>query len=309
MSVYRDTEGTVIFNHPIGAALTASVVSDAGQTPWVSDPITPTSGGTYTLTIPWQLTEYDAKLTITWTDGNGFSRVQATKVVTPLLTTAQLTDVFTGSGTTFDGDLTEVEATVRAVIETYCGQPFGYSVGSREYIGNGSGKFILNERCASLTGILGGWSFVPAGPGNENGELNLERAGLIQDGWTVLIQWPEYLTIKECPPMELINFAPSQDGTIRVPRRFYAQRDLGVHYTLNGAWGYEVVPEEVQEAAALLVNDYAAGDSEYRDRYLSILKIQQDSFTYHPGAFRGTGNARADLLLGPFRRQSGMIIL
>jgi hypothetical protein len=87
------------------------------------------------------------------------------------------------------------------------------------------------------------------------------------------------------------------------------ERDYGTQYTLHAEWGYDAVPDEVQEAAMLLANDYASHEVGYRDRYLQILKIQQDSLTYHNAAFRGTGNARVDLLLGGFRRQNGMIVL
>jgi hypothetical protein len=139
--------------------------------------------------------------------------------------------------------------------------------------------------------------------------LNIDRAGVIEDGWSLLMNWPEYLDVRQSPPLELLDSAPSQDGTIRIPRRIMRERDKGQPYQITAEWGYDAVPEEVQEAALLLANDYITNDSEYRDRYLEILKIQQDSFTYHPGAFRGTGNARVDLLLGPFRRQNGMVIL
>lgn len=315
-SVYRDTNtGTVVFRHPIGTALTAVVTDSTGAIKYTSSPITASSGA-YTLTVPWTLTECDAKYTVTWTDGNGFSRKQTFEVVTPIVALEDLKTIYTDTGITVqDDELAELEKTVRVVIERYTGQSFGWSVGTRLYIGNGTGKVILKERCNALTGILGGYGMYPdnyvspTAQTNLNGELNIDHAGLIQDGWTLLIQWPQYLNVREAPPMELIQFAPAQDGTIRVPRRFFQERDTGTQYTLTGEWGYDAVPDEVQEAAMLLANDYASHEVGYRDRYLQILKIQQDSLTYHNAAFRGTGNARADLLLGGYRRQSGMIIL
>lgn len=309
-SVYRDTQGSVTFNHPIGTALTATITDSTGAVVDTQTGITPV-GGQYTAQVKWQLTQYDAKYTVTWTDGNGFSRTQTFDVVTPLVSLETLRTIYTDTNITVqDDELAELEKTVRVVIERYTGQSFGWSVGSRTYVGTGTGKLILKDRCNKLTGILGGWSMYPSTqPGNTNGELNLDRAALIQDGWTCLIQWPEFLNVRETPPMELIQFAPAQDGTIRVPRRYMKERDYGTQYVLNAEWGYDAVPDEVQEAAMLLANDYASHEVGYRDRYLQILKIQQDSLTYHNAAFRGTGNARVDLLLGGFRRQNGMIIL
>lgn len=325
MSVYRDTEGTVTFTHPIGTALTATFTDAAGTVLGTQTGITPATGGIYTAQVNWELTQYDAKHTVTWTDGNGFSRKQTFEVVTPIVDIPNLRTVWTDDGLTPpDAVVEDVEKVVRAVIETYTGQTFGYSLGSKTFIGNGSGKLILDERVETIIGALGVLGGAPSDYTetvydslggetqvltNTRGELNLDFVGLIEGGWSILFKWPEFLTIKESPPLELVHFAPSQDGTIRVPRRFWSHQDRGTHYTIWAEWGYSEVPDEVVEAAMLLANDYLTGDSGYRDRYLEILKIQQDSFTYHPGAFRGTGNARADLLLGPYRRQTGMVIL
>jgi hypothetical protein len=250
-SVYRDTQGSVTFNHPIGTALTATFTDSTGAVVDTQTGITPV-GSLYTAQVKWQLTQYDAKYTVTWTDGNGFKRTQTFEVVTPLVSLETLRTIYTDTGITVqDDELAELEKTVRVVIERYTGQSFGWSVGSRTYVGTGTGKLILNERCNKLNGILGGWSMYPSTQaGNANGELNLDRAALIQDGWTCLIQWPEYLNVREAPPMELIQFSPAQDGTIRVPRRYMKERDYGTQYVLNAEWGYDAVPDEVQEAHA-----------------------------------------------------------
>lgn len=320
MSVYRDTQGSVTFSHPIASALTATVKDAAGVVQYTSDPIssfpdfTVPGQNLFTLDVPWTLTQYDADYTITWSDGADFSREQSFRVVTPIVSLDRLVAVYPDQYAPF-GDLQDLERLVRHVIETYCGQSFGYSVGTQTYVGTGTGKIILKQRANKLLGALGGYGMYPSdwvapdGSTNLNGELNLERVSIIESGWSLLFNWPAYLDVREAPPMELIQFAPAQDGTIRVPRRVWKERDKGVQYQIDASWGYEVVPDDVQQAALLLANDYITGDSDYRDRYLSILKIQQDSFTYHPGAFRGTGNARADLLLGPYRRQTGMIVL
>lgn len=333
MSVYRDTNTAVTFTHPVGVPLTATVTRENGTVSSSAGPISPVSGS-YTYNLTYHDTQYDGKLTITWTGtdemSNPFSRAQAIEVVTPLVTTSQLQTIFTQTPPA-QGDLIELENTIRAIIETYVGQTFGYSYGVKTYTGTGAGKLILKDRLANLVGILGGLGMATSdttqlivdangnpvldGNGNPtyktnlNGELNTGFVSVIQDGWTILMDWPQFLTLKQAPPEDLIQFAPSQDGTIRVPRRYWAEYDQGTQYTITAGWGYDAVPDEIQEAALLLANDYVTNDSGYRDRYLEILKIQQDSWTYHPGAFRGTGNARVDLLLGPYRRQNGMVII
>lgn len=309
MSVYRDTNASVVFEHPYPGPLTATVYRDSEPILTV-DTLTPTMGR-FTLPLTWRETAYDGTLTVAWS-ADDFAREQTVEVVTPIVALSRLKALYEDDNP-HEGDLAELETTVRLVIESYSGQKFGYSVGSRTYVGNGSGRLILNERCAKLRGILGVYGGYPdyfvstEGVLNLNGELNLSRATVTQDGWGLAINFDEYLSTKQ--PSDVTEGQRSPNGVIRVPRSFARTRDLGAAYTLTGVWGYSEVPADVQEAALLLANDYLTGDSGYRDRYLSILKIQQDSFTYHAGAFRGTGNARVDLLLGPYRRKTGMIVL
>jgi hypothetical protein len=321
MSVYRDNNSTVTFVHPIGGPLTATIYSvDNLTTPVVdAQSVTPVSNGdgtySYTLAVPYSAAQYDGKLNVVWSNGGSFTRTQPVNVVTPIVSLARLKTIYDDGSNPGAGDLYDLENTIRVIIESFCGQGFGYSVGSKTYTGNGSGKIALKQRLFNFQGILGVYGgyesdFVsPTGQTNLNGELNLDRASVAGDGWSVLMNWPQYLTVRESPPIELLNIAPSQDGTIRVPNRFYNNRDFGTSYTIYGEWGYDAVPDEVQEAAMLIANDYVTGDSGYRDRYLQILKIQQDSFTYHSNAFTGTGNARADQLLTEYRRQMGMTII
>jgi hypothetical protein len=71
-------------------------------------------------------------------------------------------------------------------------------------------------------------------------------------------------------------------------------------YTVDGNWGWEEVPAAVKEAAKLLVNDYACADAQYRDRYLTSMTAADWRIQFNSGAFKGTGNVRADQLLSDF---------
>lgn len=292
MSVYRDTNATVVFEHPHEGPLTAVVYREGVVLPTYipTDPVEPTAGR-FVLALPWQATQYDGKLTVEWS-AEGFIRQQTVQVVTPLVSLSKLQTIFEDEVKSTE-ELSELEQTVRVFIEAYVGQSFGNFIGTRMFAGSGGNRISLDQRLNRLTGFSGGWP----------GYLKISS-----DGWALTVVPDSYLTIKQAPPEELISNTVVVEGVIHVPSPYIKRFNTGATYSVTGEWGYDVVPDEVQEAAMLLANDFSCNEITYRDRYLQSIKIQQDTITYHPGAFRGTGNARADLLLAKFRR-TGMAII
>jgi hypothetical protein len=293
MSVYRDTNANVVFEHPHPGPLTAYVYRENGTVPILTAPnITPVAGK-YTLPLTWVETAFDGKLSITWSDADDFERTQRIDVVTPLVSLSRLRTLFEGENKS-DEELSELENTVRVFIEAYCRQDFGFFIGSRQFRGTGNNTIMLEQRLNKLTAFSGGWP----------GYLKISS-----DGWTLTVVPENLLDLKQAPPEELLTGNTFfVGGVIRVPEQYIRRFNEGTVYTVTGEWGYDTVPDEVQEAAMLLANDFACSEVLYRDRYLESIKIQQDTITYSPGAFRGTGNARADLLLAKYRR-SGMVII
>lgn len=291
MSVYRETNADVVFEHPIAGPLTANVYREGVTDPILTVADISPASGKYTLSLTWRETVNDGNLRVVWSDAVDFVREQQVEVVTPLLSMTQLRDVFLKDGQTAptDAELRELEQTVRVFIQAYTGQSFGYSLATKS-VETKYGKAVLGTRAAKLTTVTGGDG------------VTLRASA---DGYTLYVV-PSAVVV----PGSLEELEARIDGYAHV---IYAPganpgNVTDATFTVTGAWGYESVPEQVQEAAMLLANDFSCNETVYRDRYLESIKIQQDTLTYHPGAFRGTGNARADLLLGRYRR-SGMVII
>lgn len=299
MSVYRDTNASVVFEHPHPGPLTATVYRNDETTAVHTQSGIATVAGTFTVALPWQVMQYDSTLTIVWSDGAGFSREQTVDVVTPLVSLSRLRTLFEGESKT-DAELRELEQAVRVFIQTYTGQSYGFFTGVRTFVGTGQNKVLLPQRLNKLTAFAGVYG------GNPDPTKNIDLVSVGSDGWSLIVNQKKYLGIKEAPPEELLNVYSG--GIIRVPDWYLKRFDSGQTYTVTGEWGYDAVPDAVQEAAMLLANDYSCNETLYRDRYLESIKIQQDTIIYHPGAFRGTGNARADLLLAKYRRQGPVVI-
>jgi hypothetical protein len=288
MSVYRDTNADVTFEHPHPGPLVATVYRDSVQI-FQSLPLTPTAGR-FTITLSYVETQYDGKLDIKWSNDTDFVRWTSVEVVTPLVPLSRLRTLFADTNWT-DSELMELEHSVRIFIQSYTGQTFGYQVGSISVRGTGEERVSLPKRLISLTNVNGGVSsFFAVG----------------HDGWSLYVGNKNLLDIKEAPPEDYLDYVTH--GVIVVPDTYWKQFRRGAVYTLTGEWGYYSVPDDIQEAALLLANDFGCGDSLYRDRYLEMIKSSDWNMTFNTGAWQGTGNKRADDLLEPYRRQ-GMVII
>lgn len=255
------------------------------------------TGETWTATLPYILQEGVAE--VTWsgtiTGMGAFTTTNKYFVVTPYLTRRQIRE-FWDDGT--DEEIDRAEAGVRHIINAHTGQTFGKFTGTKLAVGNGENTLTLPARLISFTDIT----------------LNtpgLELYGTYQisgDGWYLkpTVFPSEGYTIKS----DITDYTVGTNGVIYNPygrRVGVFQKD--VSYAIDGVWGYESIPEAVVEAAKLLVNDYAANDSIYRDRYLESLTSPDWRIQFHSGAFRQTGNVRADQLLANYVLKRGWAVI
>jgi len=294
MNIDRDTNSDVIFEHPFVGPLTASVYRNDVKIAERTE-ITP-AAGRFTMPLTYRETQFDGPLTIEWTGLDAslvFKRTMTVDVVTPLVSTSRLRTLFDNTNWT-DAELREIENMVRVFIESYTGQTFRYEIGTQYVTGNGEKKIALPKRLIRATDITGG----PVG-----------YYSVSSNGWYLYVNNKNFLTTKEAPPEDYAeNYTYMTRGVIVVPDSYWKQFRVGARYAITGEWGYYSVPADIEEAAMLLANDYACGDNLYRDRYLDSMKSGDWTMVFNSGAFRGTGNVRADQLLEPYRRQ-GMIII
>jgi hypothetical protein len=288
MNVYRDTNTDVIFEHPFAGPLVATIYRN-GIVQRVSSSIAK-NANRFTLPLTYVDTQFDGKLDIEWASADRtFIRTTSIEVVTPLVPLSRLREVFSTDNWA-DGDLKELENKVRIYIQSWTQQTYGYEIATYSVVGNGDQRLPLPRRLIQATNIAS------TAPG---------YFGVSSDGWELYIRNKNWLTVKEMPPEE---YTWVTHGVIYVPDSYWKAFRVGARYDITGEWGYYSVPEDVQEAALILAKNYACDDSEYRDRYLSAVKAGDGNLTFDPGAFRATGNVRADQLLEPYRRQ-GMVII
>lgn len=292
MSVYRDTNADVVFEHPHPGPLTATVYRN-GINILEAGPVVSVAGR-YTLPLTYKETQFDGQLDVVWTSSDElFTRTMSVDVITPLVALSRLKTLFKDTNWT-DPELAELENSVRIFIQSYTRQTYGYELGSYSVTGTGESRVALPRRLIRPTNISGG---PPA-----------QYFTVSNNGWYLYMGNKNWLTIKEMPPDEFIDNIQVVSGVIHVPDAYWKQFTAGARYTITGEWGYYTVPEDVQEAAMILANDFGCGDSLYRDRYLDAVKASDWNLGFDAGAWRGTGNARADQLLNPYKKDMIIII-
>lgn len=74
----------------------------------------------------------------------------------------------------------------------------------------------------------------------------------------------------------------------------------GVRYVIEGVFGWEEVPQQVEQACIELMGHYFEKDNNWKDHYLKKVSTFDWNFEYDSQVFSGTGCAYADKLLSPF---------
>lgn len=244
------------------------------------------SNGVAACDLPYAAVAVDGEVTVTLTftfEAQTYNREERVSVVTPILSTPEIQEILGGEAT--EDEIHKIERAVRHVINAYTGQEFRPYVGSLTVRGSGYDSLTLPRRLVSATTING-----------KSGQTFIERSGYSLYGYQDFDYWNwQYEDNSPFEP-EKVSHGEIIATTPRGRYRFVS----GEQYVVTGLWGWESVPAPVQEAARLLVNDYACGDAAYRDRYLESIRSADWRLGFSPLAYQGTGNVRADQLLADY---------
>jgi hypothetical protein len=292
MEFHKGTVGTAKFYLPTNdTSVTGVTYSLNGATP--SAVSFTTANGVASANLPYF--DKEGRLEVTWTfsiPGSGsHTSKDIHEVVTPILTVREVQEIWDESSPQEAFDL---EANIRYIIAAHTGQTFGLRNETRTVYGADGNTINMPSRLLSL--------------GTFNGAtLNPTAYRIMGDGWylraTVFGGIP---TIRS----DYYGVHMDNNGFISNPNhinlRVFAQN---ARFDIAGDWGWEAVPQSVKEAAKLLVNDYACGDSLYRDRFLQSMTAADWRIQFNDGAFSSTGNVRANQLLADYRLRRGWVVI
>lgn len=267
-----------------------------GEEVYTVDTVTESNGLLF-FNLPFFLSQSDKELQVRWvftyTEGGQtyeYDNTTTVFVITPILPIDEIKSILDDNAT--DEEAYAVEKAVRYIIQAHTGQSFGKFIGKKSITGSGDSTLRLPSRLIKLNSV------------NDNtmwSNTLVIRGG----GW--------YLTNRA---FGLPSLRADYQGIHENPYTSTAPIGMNKHnfvkhveYYLDGEWGWNNVPPAVQEAAKLLVNDYACGDSMYRDRFLTSMTAADWRIQFHEGAFANTGNVRANQLLAEFVVRRGWVVL
>jgi hypothetical protein len=255
--------------------------------------------GTYSVYLPLTLTNRRRQLRLVWkysVYGNFVSREHKVYVQVPYADIAQAMDSL-GVGTdpsdpnykTYS-ELVEAEKWARKVIENYTGQQFYLYDDVQVVYGSGSDLLPLPYKLAELHELY-------------------SKDILLLDNINNINNTSYTIQVSESGFGIRVNRANMLDNTVYVANGMISPSihdningvfSRGVAYRVQGRYGWEEVPDEVELACIELMRDYFSKDKNWRNKYLSSIQTFDWNFEYNSDSFRGTGNVYVDQILSAY---------
>lgn len=259
-----------------------------------------TDPGSYDINIPFNLTNRNKNLKLKWSysiNGEDIQYDTYVDVVTPYAPISEIAEDLGLSSDPSDPnyksyhELVMAEKYARKVIEAHTGQQFYLYDDVQLAYGSGSDILPLPFKLNSLHELYANdvllvdtinnknnWIYVP--------EISETGFGLKVDR-TQVIDNTVYTSNGLIPPN--VNSYYSSGSFID-----------SVRYKVAGKFGWEEVPDNVEQACIQLVGDYFSKDKTWTNKYVKSISTFDWNFQYSSDVYKGTGNAYADQLLYPY---------
>ena len=267
-----------------------------------------TDGATYQLILPLSFTTRPRQFRVDWVytiAGEQVTSSTHVEVVTPYCDIIEAIE-YMGFGTDPSDpnyhtyyELMQAEKYARKVIETYCGQSFYLYDDVQVVWGNGTNIVPLPFKLASLHELY-------------------EEDILLVDNINNINNWTYNPIISETGFGLRIDMSNMLDNTVYIANGLVPPtiNDNGyrgafkkdVRYRIQGRFGWAEVPENVEEACMILMQDFFSKDSNWKNKYINRISAFDWNFEYFDDVFRGTGNLYVDQLLQPYV-VTGMVVI
>lgn len=289
------------------------VVYDITEDPTISPPVSTTSPiaiivasqdevnpGTYYINLPLALTSRNKKLKLVWQvaiSGQVESITTYCDIVTPYVNIAEaIEDLNFGSDQSDPlhksyHEIKMAEKYARKVIEDFTGQSFYLYDDEIVVYGTDSDLLVLPDKIHEIHKVtandlvlvdnlagINNWGYTPRVTEGGFG-IRLDRTALLDN--TV------YVANGMVPP------------TINDTYTGQAFRK-NVRYVVSGRFGWDRVPDDVEQAAIQIMGHYFSKDRAWADRYIKKVSTFDWDFEYGSEVYYGTGCAYADKLLSDY---------
>jgi len=286
-------------------------VYDITEDPAVSPPINPgtilttltpvkseVDAGTYLVYIPLAYTNRQRQLRLNWSylvNGSPVQKDHKIFVQTPYTDMSQAIDAL-GLGSDYSDpntksyfELCNAERYARKLIESYTQQQFYLYDDIQVVYGAGSDILPLAYKIAELHELY-------------------QNDILLVNTLTNVNNWNYNTIISESGFGIRVNRANMLDNTVYIANGMVPPGintgsgvfSMGSTYRIQGKFGWEEVPDEVDLACIELMRDYFSKDKIWRNKYMKSVQTFDWKFEYNSGTYLGTGNLYVDQLLLPY---------
>ena len=269
-----------------------------------------TDPGTYSVSIPYNTSSYTRNLKLYWKynlGGSHHSQYSYVDVVAPYCNLNEAIEDLNISTDSSDPnyksyhELQMAEKYARKVVEDFTGQEFYLYQDTIAVYGSDSDILPLPKKIdeiyriyandillvdKTITPEINNWGLQPIV--SETGfAIRINRAALLDNS--------VYIANGMVPPS--IN-------DVALSTVFHKD----VRYKIIGKFGWNDVPDEVEQATIQLMGHFFAKDRLWADRYLKNISTFDWDFEYSEEAYRGTGCAYADKLLTEYVMSTAFLI-
>lgn len=176
------------------------------------------------------------------------------------------------------------ESKVRNIINTYCGQSFGY-LSNKSFFVDGN-----NHKNLHLPMPISTLRKVTLNPGDSDEEILHDSSNSSVNNIEKIRQHGNF---ESSYYLRFKTNVVTTDNNRTLGRLFRE----GSVYKVEGDFGWMYVPENVKQAAILLIADLMNDDSEYRRHRITNVSMDTTSFSMPGDFYETTGNIEADVLL------------
>jgi hypothetical protein len=177
----------------------------------------------------------------------------------------------------------EAEKVARRIIEAEVGS-FQFVRKLKEVIGMGIDYLPIDERIVAIYQM---WEnneviFIPEDPAYDQYKISVDKSSIVLDD--EIQNKVEYTKVWR-DRNYAVTFCP------------------GCDYLIDGSFGYQVVPSDVQEACEILIQDLVQGNTRYFSRNITEFDNKEFKIKFAPGSSAGTGNLIVDKLLIKYKNR------
>jgi len=177
----------------------------------------------------------------------------------------------------------EAEKVARRIIEAEVNS-FQFNRRLKEVIGMGIDYLPINERIVKIHQM---W---------ENGEKIYVNGDDSYDKYTISVDKTSIILDDEI--QNKVEYAK-----VWRDRNYATTFCPGCDYLIDGDFGYQVIPSDIQEACEILMQDLVQGNTKYFSRNITEFDNKEFKIKFSPSSSNGTGNLIVDKLLTRYKNR------